>query len=131
MAELKKRHTALARMTPTSKAENLSTGDEQSHSHMAAEASKTAEERTHGLNGQSGSTIGTDEGIGRVYVSMIEPAEKIINSIFSLSQAIFGLFVPLEEPGLQADTTGVFGRYWGALDVLFRVSWLLHSLLAE
>lgn len=126
MADLKKRHTALARVSPKPKAENLSTGNEQNNSPIASEASKTAEERTQGLNGPSGNTIGTDEGTGTVYVSMIEPAEAIINSIFSRSRDILGLFVPL-EPGLQADTTGVLGRYWGALDILFRVSRLVNG----
>lgn len=127
MAELNKRHAALARVSPEPKLEDLSTDNEQDNSYMAAEASKTAEERTQDLNGQSGNTVDTDEGRGTVYVSMIEPAEEIINSIFSRSQAILGLFVPLEEPSLQADITGIFGRYWGALDTLFRVSRRVNS----
>lgn len=52
----------------------------------------------------------------------LEQANRLIHNTFTLSKTVLGLFVPLFELPVHEEVGKVLDRYWGALDVSFRVS---------
>lgn len=67
-------------------------------------------------------------GQGDLYINSIEEADRLSSEIFQHSLSILGLFVPIKEVAAQAGALAVLDGYWGALDVLFRVSISTHDV---
>lgn len=59
---------------------------------------------------------------GQLYVTTIEEANNMVKDILAQSSLILGFFVPLGEVALESDVEVVLKRWWGALDMMFRVS---------
>lgn len=56
-----------------------------------------------------------------LYVNTVEQANTAICDLFAQSKSILGHFMPLQEMAGQAHVKQVLDRYWGALDMMFRV----------
>lgn len=63
----------------------------------------------------------TDQG-KPLHADVLEQANRLIHSTYTLSKTILGLFVPLSELSVHGEVAKVLVRYWGALDASFRVS---------
>lgn len=56
-----------------------------------------------------------------LYVNTVEQANTAICDLFAQSKSILGHFMPLQEMAGQVQVKKVLDRYWGALDMMFRV----------
>lgn len=55
----------------------------------------------------------------------VQQANELIREIFTTSKTILALYLPLEDDGagFYAHIRNIINRFWGALDLIFRVSY--------